>query len=184
MGRVFTHDDLVKIAYQWVLNNGSCGFAFMEFVCHNNTGEIPDVIGFGSWQHTVVIEVKVSRSDFLCDKKKKFRKNAKIGMGKLRYFCCPSGLIQEEELPEGWGLIWVNEKGRATCVKRPVRPHSNPEYAANGSVEWYYHEHNIAAETAVMYSALRRLALRGLLKHAQEDLKEFNNDITTHQNHE
>lgn len=68
-----THKKLVGIAYKWVLSNSSCGVAFKELVCASSP-EIPDVIGFGSWGHSVLVEVKVSRSDFLSDKNKKFKK--------------------------------------------------------------------------------------------------------------
>lgn len=155
-----THAALVKIAYRWVLKNGSCGFAFKEMSAQNDSGEIPDVLGFGSWDHTVLIEVKVSRGDFLCDKKKSFRIDPKLGMGRRRYYCCPTGLIKKEELPEGWGLIYVNDKGKAVSVHRAMVPHPNPAYAARGSMVWYEHECNRKAETAMMYSALRRLHLK------------------------
>src|ERR1700743_1391059 len=109
---MLTHSELVQIAYRWVLKNGSCGVAFKELVTLGSN-EIPDVIGFGAWEHSVLIECKVSRSDFLADKHKSFRKEPHLGMGNQRFYCCPTGLIKVEELPEGWGLIYVNEKGKA-----------------------------------------------------------------------
>lgn len=150
----FTHADLVEIAYKWVMKNGSCGVAFKELVCYAN-GEIPDVIGFGQG-HSVLIECKISRSDFLADANKPFRITPSFGMGKHRYYCCPSGLISVDELPEGWGLIYVDEKGKAKKIHYPKRQHH--EY----KMVWHYeHARNIAAENALMYSALRRLQLRG-----------------------
>lgn len=86
-----THKQAVQIAYRWVLKNASCGFALKELVTSNDTGEQPDVIGFGSSNHSVLIEVKISRADFLSDKKKKFRVNPEKGMGSRRYYCCPEG---------------------------------------------------------------------------------------------
>ncbi len=159
MDKVYTHRELVEIAYKWVLKNASCGVAFKELYT-GSTDEIPDVIGFGSWGHSVLVEVKVSRSDFLCDKNKSFRKNPQLGMGTRRYYCCPSGLIKKEDLPEGWGLVYVNPKGKAVCVHRPTKP--NPEF--EGSMVWYNHEKNMRAEHGLMYSALRRLHIRGLIK--------------------
>jgi len=79
---MFTHKKLVEIAYRWLLNNGGVGVAFKEL--KSSADEIPDVIGFDSW-HSILIEVKVSRSDFLSDKKKSHRSK---GMGNWRFYCC------------------------------------------------------------------------------------------------
>lgn len=61
-----------------------------------------------------VIEVKTSHSDFLNDRKKFARtKQAEMSgltMGNFRYYLCPEGVIKEEELPEGWGLLYWNGK--------------------------------------------------------------------------
>jgi hypothetical protein len=102
-----THSDIVNIAYKWLLKNGRIGFAFKEL--KSLSQEIPDVIGFDSWQSTL-IECKISRSDFLSDQKKTHRKK---GMGNWRFYCCPKGLIKQKDLPPKWGLIYVDEKGRA-----------------------------------------------------------------------
>ncbi len=153
-----SHSDLVMIAYKWVLKNGSCGFAFREMkaLCD----EIPDVIGFGSGGHSVLIECKVSRSDFLCDKGKPFRLNPMLGMGRHRAYCCPEGLIKPEELPTGWGLIYVNEKGKARMVVSM--------YDGNIVSKYIGHERSIKNEMALMYSALRRLNLRGHIESIYE----------------
>lgn len=57
-----------------------------------------------------MIETKISRSDFLADKKKSFRNNPNEGVGNYRYYACPDGLIKPEELPKKWGLIYVLEQ--------------------------------------------------------------------------
>lgn len=54
-----------------------------------------------------LIETKVSRSDFLADAKKPFRKDPSQGIGDYRYYACPEGLIKPDELPEKWGLIYA-----------------------------------------------------------------------------
>ena len=154
----FTHGNLVGVAYRWVLKNASCGVAFKEFSTSAPTGEIPDVIGFGAWRHSVVVEVKVSRSDFFNDRKKPFRKAPELGMGVQRYYCCPTGLIKVEELPEMWGLIYVNDKGKAICVHNPYKYVPNEE---RGGLKRLCMVANLEAERAILYSALRRLHLRG-----------------------
>lgn len=153
-----THKQLVDIAYKWVLKNGSVGIAFKEL--KSLSDEIPDVIGFGGWQ-SVLIECKISRSDFLSDKKKPHRSK---GMGDWRYYCCPKGLIKVAELPEKWGLIYVDEKGQArieyNCRKMPENKF----------------EKDLVSENRIMYTALRRLFIKGYMKFIYD--KEYQKGIS------
>jgi hypothetical protein len=143
-----THTDLVNAAYKWVLKNGSCGVALKELhaaVCNN---EIPDVIGFGGADLSILVECKMSKSDFVADRQKPFRICPAIGMGTQRFYCCQDGLLQKEDLPDGWGLLWVDGKLKARCI------HKN--YKGNCDVRNGF-EKNSKAEREIMYSALRRL---------------------------
>lgn len=151
-----THKELVSSAYKWVLNRAGCGMAFKELYTLACNGEYPDVIGFSSWGKSVLIECKASRSDFHADKKKMFRMYPEQGMGRYRFYCCPTGLLKREDLPENWGLIYVNEQGRATCVH-------NPYNERGGNIWSNGFECNMKAEHGMMYSALRRLHKRGLM---------------------
>lgn len=156
-----THKELVCIAYNWVLARCSCGVAFKELHSLACNGEYPDVIGFGSGGHSVLVEVKISRADFLADRKKFFRQYPEQGMGTQRFYCCPTGLIKPDELPEGWGLVYVNEKGRAKTVFTPYKGNIGERIGFNK---------NIRAEHGMMYSALRRIFKRGLLDVIYEPL--------------
>lgn len=149
-----THSDLVKIAYKWLMAQ-NCGFAFMEIKACTLSGEIPDAIGFKS-DCTILIECKASRADFLADKKKYFRVHPEAGMGDHRFFMAPKGMIAKDELPEGWGLIVVNEKGKARRVHGGPGPGSNMWYAPYAPFKGCRQ-----SEQAMMYSALRRLHIRG-----------------------
>lgn len=142
-----THKELVLKTHRWVLRNGGCGVCFHELVSGSLTGEIADVIGFGNY-HSVLVEVKVSRADFLKDKNKNFRRFPERGMGKFRYYCCPEGLIKIEDLPEKWGLLYSSEKGRITEIFKATP----------------FDERHIKNENALMYSALRRLNIRGYIE--------------------
>lgn len=102
-----THKELVKKAAKWLRTTNRnihfrCSIVIAELVTANS--EVPDVIGF---RHgfSVLLECKATRSDFLSDKKKYFRRVPEAGMGDVRYFFTPKGLISESELPEGWGLL-------------------------------------------------------------------------------
>lgn len=76
--------------------------------------ENTDVWGLGNFNDSVVIEVKVSRSDFLNDKKKFCRsqtaENLHYQAGRVRWYLCPEGIIKKDELPEKWGLLYWNGK--------------------------------------------------------------------------
>jgi hypothetical protein len=150
-----THSELVRIAYKYCLLRLSCGVALRELKTTAN--EICDVIGFGNGTHSVVIEVKVSRADFVADKMKGFRLNSAEGMGRNRYYCCPEGLIKKEELPEGWGLIYVNENKKAYMKWRPIVDVVNQH--GDNIRQVFPHNCNEKAERNVMYSALRRLQI-------------------------
>jgi len=143
------HKSLVDSAHKWVLKNASCGVAFKEVRAYTISGESPDVIGFGGWGRSVLVECKASLSDFYADKKKAFRKNPALGMGSYRYYCCPEGLINQNQLPEGWGLLYVNEKGKCRCVFNPYKGLPvNKGFSDSKCLE---------SEHRLMYSMLRRI---------------------------
>lgn len=121
-----THSELCEIAKKWLRRPNSqgghgCHVALSE--CRSGWGgEMPDSIGFRAATReteTVVVEVKVSRSDFLADAKKPHRADGE-GMGLYRYFMCPEGLIQPDEVPERWGLLWVTAGGKVIAKLGPV----------------------------------------------------------------
>lgn len=166
----FTHAQLVEIAYKWLLKNGGVGVAFKELV--TMAREIPDVIGFDSWQ-SILIECKTSRSDFFREKKKWHRQHSN-GMGTWRFICCPKNLIKVDELPEKWGLIYVDEKGKAKIehdcrVKKVKEP--CPEWMKDEHPDGFWtrrvradenkFEVDMFAERRLMYSALRRIFVKG-----------------------
>ena len=110
-----THSELILKSAKWLKKHNNniivpnCPFILTELVANTHHGEIPDVIGFSS-HHSVLIEVKVSRNDFFNDSKKMFRQYEDMGLGQLRYYCCPEGLIKLEELPNKWGLLYYSGK--------------------------------------------------------------------------
>lgn len=142
-----THSELVDIAYRYLLKHMSCGYAVKE--CKSaGTDEIPDVLGFGGCWHSVMIEVKVSKQDFLKDKFKPWRINERSGVGVYRLYCCPEGLILPEEIPQGWGLMYVSDSGRIRMA------HTGYVDGTMPLKDLKKHECNIKAEWAKLYSAL------------------------------
>lgn len=140
-----THSILVARATTWLRRNG---FKVALPEVYTIGGEIPDAWGLDSCGDTCVIEVKVSRADFLRDRKKYHRRRPEVGMGNWRYYMAPVGLIKPEELPECWGLLEVH--GR--IIKKAVQAGLN-----QGALQ-----HKV--DMAFMYSILRRLDCAGILR--------------------
>ena len=132
-----THAELVARGLRWLENR--CTIAFAE-IC-TSAMEIPDGWGYGG-DGSVLIECKATRSDFLSDAKKYYRRRPQAGMGNLRYYLCPPGLIRSEELPEAWGLLYCMPKTIKVVVK--ARPQ----------------EANLQRERALLASVVRRCAIR------------------------
>ena len=99
-----THAKLVRRAVHW-LRSYRCGVVLSEQACVS--GEMPDALGWKKACHSVLVESKVSRADFLADRDKPFRQKPEIGVGCERYYLTPRGLLRAEELPKGWGLLEV-----------------------------------------------------------------------------
>lgn len=114
-----SHKDLCALAVKWLKRPFSrggpgCLVAFSETGNGWLSGEIPDAIGFRYGVHgeaSVLVEVKTSRADFLADTQKPHRREPQKGMGRFRYFMAPEGLLRLDELPHGWGLVEITQRG-------------------------------------------------------------------------
>ncbi|MGA9041297.1 MAG: MmcB family DNA repair protein [Terriglobales bacterium] len=102
-----THAQLVARAVAW-LRRYRCGVVLSEQACAS--GEMPDAIGWKKASHSVLVECKISRPDFLADRSKPFRQKPEIGVGCERFYLAPAGLIRREELPAAWGLLECRDR--------------------------------------------------------------------------
>jgi len=149
------HSTLVAMGVRWLSRR--CSVVLYEFataakpskqsrpaaLCAMFTKETPDVIGWASGAGSVLIECKLTRSDFLRDATKAVRRNPRAGMGQRRYYLCPPEVIELKDLPAKWGLLWA-AKGQVT-VKREARGHA---------------ARNLVAEVQFLSSMLRRAQIR------------------------
>jgi hypothetical protein len=108
-----THAQLVEKAVHW-LRHYRCGVVLSEQACVS--GEMPDAIGWKRACHSVLVECKVTRSDFMADRAKPFRLKPEQGVGCERYYLVPAGLVSREELPQGWGLLEHNRSRIETVL--------------------------------------------------------------------
>lgn len=118
------HDELVKKAVRWLqkplsLGGPGCHTAVSEAKA-GFKGEIADALGFRACETiaagSVLVEVKVTRNDFLADKNKPHRQPNAVAVGNWRYYLCPEGIIKPEDLPAKWGLLWVGARGKITPI--------------------------------------------------------------------
>lgn len=115
--------------------------------------ERADVIAFRS-QCSAVMEAKASRGDFLSDAKKPERKVG--GVGLYRFYICPPGMIQPDELPSGWGLLYGDGK-KVIEIVRPlgnVWPGPDTKFSSWAA---FQHQNDLNAERRILYSISRRL---------------------------
>src|ERR1700691_1139796 len=82
---IMKHSTLVAMGVRWL--SRQCSVVLYEFA--TPAEENPDVIGWAPGAGSVLIECKLTRSDFLRDSSKVVRKNPRAGMGQRRYYLCP-----------------------------------------------------------------------------------------------
>jgi hypothetical protein len=111
-----THAQLVRKAVAW-LRSYRCGVVLSEQAC--SSGEMPDAIGWKRASHSVLVECKISRSDFLADRSKPFRQKPEGGVGSERFYLVLRALVRPDELPPGWGLLEYHN--RRVQMLRPSR---------------------------------------------------------------
>ena len=113
LSSAMTHEQLVEKAVRW-LRAYRCGVVLSEQAC--TSGEMPDAIGWKQACHSVLVECKVSRSDFLADRQKPFRLKPQKGVGSERFYLTPPQLLSSNELPDGWGLLEYR-RGRVEMLR-------------------------------------------------------------------
>lgn len=134
MSLELSHVVLVEVAAKWLQRK--CAVVITE-LC--TIGETPDAIG---WQgtHSTLVECKVSRSDFLADAHKSFRREDWMGIGQHRYFLTFPGLLSVDELPPKWGLLELTGS-KVRMVKESQ----------------HFEEANDRHEIGILLSTLRRI---------------------------
>lgn len=127
-----THRELCIKASKYLKNKSLQPYHKCQYVvCElERVGECPDAFGWGGCL-TQLIEVKISRADFLSDKNKHWRKIPDYGIGKLRSYLCPEGIIKESDLPKNWGLLYLLENGKIKEIKQAEFQESNTNEEIN-----------------------------------------------------
>ena len=98
------HRQLCELGARWINQQVGTNGEWRILIETGYRAENPDVFAFTKY-YSVLIECKASRADFLADKKKPFRQNPQLGIGRRRYYLVNEGVATEEEMPEGWQLL-------------------------------------------------------------------------------
>jgi len=114
------HAALIDLAQKWLWKQG-CSIVVTDMT--HGGRETPDAIGFYGAGSSILVECKASRADFRTDAKKPFRRDPQRGMGKLRYYLAPKGVICEDDLPEKWGLIEAHDGKLRVAIKAQPQHH-------------------------------------------------------------
>jgi len=138
-----THTQLIRLGEQW-LRRYRCRIVLSEQTV--DSGEVPDIIGWRSDGHSIVVECKVSRADFLADRNKFSRLKPERAMGCERLYLTPKGLLDPSELPSGWGLL--------ECSRRQL------ELAVKPTVRNFRKQPGFLAEMKLLLASLRRVEVR------------------------
>lgn len=92
-----------------------------------------DLLTVTQAMYTDEYEIKLSRSDFLADKKKhkwRYIESATENSPNRFWYVCPAGLIKVEDLEPGQGLIYINEDAEVTSqtveiIQKAVNRHKH-----------------------------------------------------------
>ena len=147
-----THADLCERAVRWLYGSRKCNVAFSGIA---STREIPDAIGWSTacqWRGSIVIECKMSLSDFHRDRKKKHETR----MGNRRYFLCPLNVIGRtavEEYCPDHGLLYL---------------YHDRIYVEREAVE--RKDANLAAENRLLQFAIVHIRGNLLRQHGEVDM--------------
>lgn len=150
---VKSHSELIVMGASWLRRQGFHVVA--TEIGAAGCREIPDVVGFRS-TCSAIIEVKVSRADFLADSNKPERNGVAKGIGLYRFYLSPNGIISPADLPSGWGLLHVVDDK----VKDVIRPLGNMWPGPTDADPWALFQHYVDAEAerSILYSIARRLS--------------------------
>jgi hypothetical protein len=115
------HQELVERAMRWLETTRKCMLVVGE-VGAWSTNEFPDAIGWKPDGYSILVECKVTRSDFHNDKRKSSRRTGKETMGRERWYLAPKGILKAEDMPEGYGLIETAKSRIRILAKAATAP--------------------------------------------------------------
>jgi hypothetical protein len=174
------HAQLVAGAFAWLKTTWRCPVVVAELV--TAAMETPDAIGWTTHGRSILVECKTSLADFRADRKKAFRKYARAGVGDWRYFFTEPGLLRDELLADGWGLVEFASGGprivirshAADCYCREAKFDAQARHASMCSPAFRRKAQD--NEALMLMSLCRRLAGPGVRGKTQAFVRAYVND--------
>lgn len=141
-----THEYLAKQGAKWLKAHG---YPIVKVESHSNRLEHPDVIGFNA-SHSAVIEVKISKEDFLRDFDKHCRQPWFTGLGNYRFFLVPESLYTELKIESEnkWHFLLSTDDGQV--FSPDICPESNQI-----PWDWESFGSDMAMERKILYTLVR-----------------------------
>lgn len=114
------HKHLKLIGMYWIKTKVT------DLVCieakYNNIKSIADVCGINLKREEVrIIECKATKEDFLRDKKLMDINQSYYKHCHYFYILCPENIIQINDIPKEYGLLWANDKDEIIIKKNPIK---------------------------------------------------------------
>jgi hypothetical protein len=137
------HAYLVHRAARWLRGTAKCAVVATE-KSPPHIMVIPDAIGWTRDGYSVVVECKVSRADFLADKRK-ISRAAGILVGDERWYLTMPGVATPSDLEPGVGLIEMAGRSLRKVVKAARRGRPLAERAESvmlAHVAWHAVNHH------------------------------------------
>lgn len=114
-----THSELVERAGCWLRNTKKCKLVILEPKPWNCSEHV-DAIGWTPFGDSIVVECKVSTTDFFADGRKLWRLTS-MGMGTARYYLTPPDLLDRIDLCE-CGRLEVHGRRVKVISEATTRP--------------------------------------------------------------
>lgn len=144
------HAYLVQRAARWLRGTRRCAVVATEKNCQH-VPLIPDAIGWTRDGFSILVECKLSRSDFLADRRK-WAAQAGAVIGDERWYLTPKGLLRATDMPDGVGLAEVHGNQIRRIVEAACRPRSLAERAETiilAHVAWHAIGHHFGRPPAM-----------------------------------
>lgn len=109
-----THDDLIPPSAEWFRHAYGNGVRLWENVKGKHLREMPDSFGCAPDHLFLVGECKRTLSDFRANAHKPDL------IGNVRVFFTPPGLLDCEQIPDGWGWVEIQDNGDYYQRREPI----------------------------------------------------------------
>lgn len=115
------HKVLKQLALYWLKEKCHDLIANEVDFYYKRKNLIADAVGIDLKKKEIrTIEVKVSKQDLKRDINL-FNDYSYTNFCHYSYILCPQNIIQKDEIPEKYGLLWIDEYNKIKVIKNPIK---------------------------------------------------------------